>query len=163
MTILRLKEIRETQMPLRNIKNTELWMKLYTKKTGQIKSKTTLWYWEKDESDLQYRTADLRYLKFLCEEFNYNPAYVLGLVNEPQFIIEFSDKEFPDTDRILNALNKNSSFLVAFCKTLLKRIPADVKKAHLNLYGKHPDIYADITNLANTLEKHPELFERNGT
>ncbi len=136
--VTRFQEIRETQMQLLNIKNTELWMKLYATKTGQIKTKTTLWYWEKPESDPQYRTADIRYLKFLCTEFNYNPAYVLGLVEEPQFNDSCKADDFPELDRIIETVNKYPVLALAFRKLLFKTDVGLIKDLHLQIFHKHP-------------------------
>ena len=148
-----LKNIRETQKKLRNL-NDEQWCDLYARQAKtKRRSPSTIWYWENGT-----RQPDVRYLRFLCDEFNYNPAFILGLVDKPVFSLETSEKDFPDTDRILDALNKNNNIIIAFCKMLLKKIPVDVKKAHLTLYGKHPDIYTDIVTLVDTFEKHPDAF-----
>lgn len=157
--VTRLREIRETQMNLLGIKSQTAWMLLYSEKTGQTKNKTTLWYWEKPESDPQYRTAEIRYLKFLCTEFNYNPAYVLDLVEEPEFTDSYKADDFPELNRIIESVNEHPPLAIAFRSLLANKDMELLRDLHLQMFGKHPTLYDEFKDLVDLLEKHPELFK----
>jgi len=157
--VTRFQEIRETQMKLLGIKSQDTWMVLYREKTGQVRNKITLWYWEKDESDPQYRPPHIRYLKFLCEEFNYNPEYILGIVDEPVFNDSCKADDFPELDRILETVNKYPVLALALRKLLFKTDVGLIKDLHLQIFHKHPELYDEFKNLVHTVEKHPELFD----
>ena len=158
--VTRLQEIRETQTKLLGVKSQTAWMLLYREKTGQINSKTTLWYWEKDEAtDPQYRPPNIRYLRFLCEEFNYNPEYILGIADEPIFnYTSIAEENFPELDRIVRIINANPVLGAGFRKILVAKDPDMVRELHLVMFHKYPDLYDKFLSLVNTFEEHPEFF-----
>jgi len=161
----RLKIIRETQMNLRKIPNVDSWMELYFEKTGQSNNKTTLWYWEKSETDSQYRTADIRYLKFLCTEFNYNPFFILELVDTPEFIesIESLERRFPEINKMLECLAKHPTIAMTYRDMVTQTDPEFLKRIHLECFGYHPELYEELKAIVDVFEKRPQLFQSDGT
>jgi len=156
----RLQEIRENEMRQHNIKSQDAWMELYGKRTGQYMNKTTMWYWEKDEDEKDFRPADMRYLRFLCEEFNYNPGYILGLTDEP-FLNLCKKEDFPDLEHIVTTINKNPVLGQGFRKLMVEKDPDFITELHLAMFCKYPDLYEEFKSLVDIFEKHPEFFARN--
>jgi len=154
-----LESIRLNQKKLRKLTN-DGWCALYAEKgKTEKRSISTLWAWERDPDHPEHREMDVRYLKFLCKEFNYNPAFVLGMVDKPDFILDVGDLEnkFPETECVLMALAKYPSLGVIFRKMVTESDFENVKKSHLEFFERNPKIYVEIKTIVDAFIKHPEL------
>jgi len=156
-TITRLQEIRETEMRSHNIKSQDAWMELYGKRTGQYMNKTTMWYWEKPEDDKDFRPADMRYLRFLCSEFNYHPGYILGLTDEP-FLNVRKVEDFPNLKHIVETISSSKVLTLGFRKILAENYPNLLLEVHLDMFCQHPELYEKFKDLVKTFEENPEFF-----
>ncbi len=156
--IVDLKNIRETQKKLRNL-NDDDWCDLYARKAKtKRRSISTIWYWENET-----RQPDVRYLRFLCKEFNYNPAFILGLVDKPEFTLEYTKKDFPEIDRIIKAFDDFPALVLATRKIMDEKSPQFLQSMYLEAFSVYPGLYTEVLAIVNMFEAHPELFQSNGT
>ncbi len=152
-----LKGIRETQKKLRSLNDDE-WCDLYAKRAKtKRRSISTIWYWEN-----KTRQPDVRYLRFLCEEFNYNPAFILGLVDEPEFTTKHKESEFPELNRIIKAFDDFPALVLATRKIMREKSPDYLHKMYLEAFSTYPDLYVEVLEIIKMFEAHPELFQNNG-
>jgi len=150
----RIKYIRETQKRLLGITD-DGWIALYIESENLENSGIgTILTWEKG------RNPHIMYLQFLCRKFNYNPAFILGLTEKPEFLPTAPEKDFPEINHICKIVEKCPSIGIAFREMVDKKAPTYLKKAYLALFNEHPDIYDELKILVETHEKHPGLFSK---